>query len=264
MSKNRNVFTLIELLVVISIIAVLASMLLPALSKARSKARAINCVSNAKQGALGMLLYDSDFDDIVLRIPTVFPAYGTTFCWVDALNQNGYLPESAYGYGCPAAPQLDSTQAAENVNKYTHEKRCFGVFSGATRNERYIPYKTSLYTVENADASGIGNMYLHLKYARTPSNLLFSIDSRGGNSTNYPQHCAAFLSGATTDAVPVTRHDGRLTVSFCDGHALTLKPAELQNVLKTGNGTDYDNSSNDSYLYGYYSQRINTAFLLGW
>ena len=83
--SQRVGFTLIELLVVIAIIAILAAMLLPALAKAKDKAKSIQCVSNMRQWGLATVMYAGEFRDKLPLFGDVFPATANTTYWFQKL-----------------------------------------------------------------------------------------------------------------------------------------------------------------------------------
>ena len=113
MKQNRSAFTLIELLVVIAIIAILAGLLLPALSSAKQKARQTKCSSNQRQIGLVLLMYVDDSEGIMPG--TMHDNTSTNASWIYSLQS--YLANVNEIRICPA-DQRGNQRLTNNGTSY--------------------------------------------------------------------------------------------------------------------------------------------------
>jgi prepilin-type N-terminal cleavage/methylation domain-containing protein len=216
--QQKTAFTLIEILIVIAIIAILAALLLPALSLAKSKGLRISCMNNLRQLGVACHVYMADNDGrLVENWPYALQPNLQTNCWMhgnmrfafEATNhgllRTGKLfpyANNPNSYRCPA--DRSSTNGAPRVRSYSMNSWMGSRYMEIDRvpfNQR--PYRTF---VRDSELN-----------AATPANLFVIADEHEVTIDD----AFFFISMNDTDIFinyPATRHDRGYTLTFADAH----------------------------------------------
>jgi hypothetical protein len=212
-------FTLIEVLVVIAIIGILAALLLPALSRAKQRARTIQCLNNLRQIGLATWMYSHDFND---RLPASSHMTGS-ISWVASLP-----PYMSYSV------KATSLGAATNILLCPVEGSGSGRIYSYAANDFLMNYVTLPNNpVPIAKRTQVPSSSETIWMAESSENLLsedhfhFAGDPASGEG---------YTPNAFYSQVVVQRHSGSANYLFLDGHVQTLKWDRVQPKLTETGG----------------------------
>jgi prepilin-type N-terminal cleavage/methylation domain-containing protein len=237
---GANGFTLIELLVVIAVIAVLAAILLPVLSKASERARAIFCLNNTKQLALGWQLYADDHAELLPYNLGLSGTFRTNINWVNNVmtwdlssdNTNlatlteaslgSYVSRATIIYRCPSDHALSAIQRAAGwdarIRSYSMNAMVgnAGDFSTNGVNSNNPGYKQFFKITQIPQPAGI---FVFLDEHPDSIDDGYFLNKSQGSAYSSTYVGSTSYNNAQWIDLPASYHNDATAFSFADGHS---------------------------------------------